>query len=115
MDYFEKCSNEEEAKEVYFAYAKKLHPDYGGSEEEFNDLKEKYELCKTKMNFVEIPEVSSSEIVSLAKMNKFKVSKKNADGLKKGMSMVGGSFGAILTETLFEKISNKYFDKENVN
>jgi len=110
MNYFENCSNEDEAKDVYFAYAKKLHPDMGGSEEKFNDLKEKYELFKTKFNYVEIPEVSSSEIVSLAKMIKFKVSKKNADGLKKGMSMVGGSVGAILTETLFDKISKKYFD-----
>lgn len=110
LDYFEKCNNEVEAKEIYFAYARKLHPDMGGSEEKFNDLKEKYELYKTKINFVEIPEVSSSDIVSVADILKFKVSKKNAEGLKRGMSMVGSTVGSILTETLFDKLNKKYFD-----
>jgi len=111
MKYFEKCKTEEEAEIVFKDWVKKLHPDTGGSDEEFIELKNQYDEFLQKMNPIDFPEVTMPEIKKYAPDFKLKVSKKNADALKKGFSTVGGAFGSILMENAFEGLSKKFFDQ----
>lgn len=41
--YFYDCATKEEAKKKYRELAKKLHPDHGGSKDEFQELQKQYE------------------------------------------------------------------------
>lgn len=43
MRYFQNCKTAEDLKKAYFQAAKKLHPDNGGSAEEFKNMKAEYE------------------------------------------------------------------------
>lgn len=48
MNYFNSCKSIDEAKQIYKYQAKKLHPDTGGSTEDFQELKKQYEVfCKS--------------------------------------------------------------------
>ena len=43
MEYFKKCESLDEAKKLYWSFAKKLHPDVGGTKEAFQDLQNQFE------------------------------------------------------------------------
>ncbi len=43
MNYFNECKDFTEAKKVYKNFAKKLHPDCGGSEADFKELLKQYD------------------------------------------------------------------------
>lgn len=109
MKYFEKCKTEEEAEIVFKDWVKKVHPDAGGSHEDFIELKNQYDEFLQELNPIDFPEVTAPEIKKYAQDFKLKVSKKNAEALKKGLSTVGGAFGSILMENAFDGLSNKFF------
>ena len=49
MNYFSNLNNIEELKKVYFSFAKKLHPDLGGTNEEMKALNEQYDRAVTEL------------------------------------------------------------------
>jgi hypothetical protein len=111
MRYFKNCKTEEDAENVFKEWVKKVHPDVGGSEDDFIELKNQYDEFLQDMNPIDLPEIEQKSIKKFAVDIKLNVSKKNADALKKGLSVTGGAVGSILMETAFEKLSKKFFNQ----
>lgn len=65
MAYFEKINDIEECNALYRILSKKMHPDLGGSETDFKDMKEEYEFRVKELSTV--PEFLKDENILLAK------------------------------------------------
>lgn len=46
MNYFQNCKTQDEAKQLYYKLAIKLHPDVGGTTQGFQDLQNEFEAWK---------------------------------------------------------------------
>lgn len=63
--YFDKCENVEECKELYKKLAKSMHPDMGGSTDEFQAMFDEY--TEAVADLTAEPSFLSDEYVTLAK------------------------------------------------
>ena len=80
MTHFTNCFTEAEIKAEYRRLALKLHPDVGGTDAEFRDLQEQYELAlKIAGKVVLLPEIFKTDREYKYKMGWYKIAYLNRD------------------------------------
>jgi hypothetical protein len=110
MNYFENLNTVEEVKEAYRKYAKEVHPDFGGDEEDFIELKNQYEAKLISFDVKEYPEFTSPEITSISNQIKITLKKNRVENIKNGLKFTASEMAVGLVEVGFEKLQKKFIN-----
>lgn len=106
IKYFQNVQSEDEADSLYRELAKKFHPDIGGNEEDFKDMKNEYQECliALKWNREIKPEYQiKKEIIKEIKQIKKKTSTLKPE-IKNKLVSSGGEFGKNIIEAFLSQI-----------